>query len=628
MNVRRLFGLSLLAAAAALTAAAQDQSRIANTKHNLTITGPGTIKASEETQLCVFCHTPHSTVDTPPLWNHQTSGAEYTLYSSEYLRSLNYTAPNQPNARSKLCLSCHDGTVALGAVYNNAGGSTAIAMQGGVTTMPAHAAGAIGTSLVNDHPVGYVYDPGRDPGLVGRPWPWGTAVRLDPDAAGGTVECHTCHEPHNNEHGSFLRMANTNAALCTFCHRTAGWTDAGHRTSTQLTTTPSGVSTTVGERACRSCHDSHGGGGVPFLLAAAEENTCFAAGCHGARRPGESTKNIQSSLEKLYAHPTVSADGRHRNPDLPENLNDPNRHAECGDCHDPHQAQAGLHTPGSNAVSPVLRGAPGVMPSPSPSWSQPAGYSEMRPALQEYQICYRCHSGYALGTVPGGVSLITGPSGVPITDQAMEFNPANASAHPVQVASGMRSGSPAPRELSPRAMSAPWTLTGAQTMYCGDCHGNDEETSSTVPQGPHGSEKRFMLTGRGTYWPASAGGGLWTLFDLRHDRNNWQNDLFCANCHVLARGGVFLNNVHEAPQHQGQRVTCVTCHVTVPHGSRRSRLIGYASDPAPYNYLGSGTLDRLVVTGFRKAAGPASYVKADCSTLTGCHGSQPGPHEP
>jgi hypothetical protein len=211
----------------------------------------------------------------------------------------------------------------------------------------------------------------------------------------------------------------------------------------------------------------------------------------------------------------------------------------------------------------------------------------------------------------------------------MEFNPANASAHPVQVPASLQTGSPMPRGLSFRSMVPPWTAAGTQTMYCGDCHGNDEETSPGAPQGPHGSQARFMLTGRGKYWPEHASGELWSLDDIRRNNHNWQNDLFCANCHILAEGGVFLNNVHEVSVHQRNQVRCVTCHVAVPHGSKRSRLIGYSSDLAPYNHPGAGTLDRLVITGFRKAAGgPQSYQRSDCATLPGCHGPQPGPFEP
>ncbi|VAX15466.1 Cytochrome c family protein, partial [hydrothermal vent metagenome] len=32
---------------------------VRNTKHNLSVSGPGTVKASTETRVCVFCHTPH-----------------------------------------------------------------------------------------------------------------------------------------------------------------------------------------------------------------------------------------------------------------------------------------------------------------------------------------------------------------------------------------------------------------------------------------------------------------------------------------------------------------------------------------------------------------------------------------
>ncbi|HEV8539509.1 MAG TPA: cytochrome c3 family protein, partial [Bacteroidota bacterium] len=286
------------------------------TKHNLSVSGTGAIRASSEQQVCVFCHTPHlpKQFAAEQLWNHQASTSEYSLYSSDYLTNINYSAPSQPNARSKLCLSCHDGTVAIGAVYNN-GGPQTIAMQNDVTTMPPQAAGDIGTSLANDHPVGYPYDNTRDPELVARPFPWQTPVRLDPDASNGTVECITCHEPHDNSNTKFLRVANANAALCTFCHSKTGWSDAIHRNSTQSYTPPGISATTIGDWACRSCHQSHGGEGAPYLLIGHEENTCFGSGCHGSIQTGPSTKNIQSEFEKLYKHPTVSVIGKHKNPD-------------------------------------------------------------------------------------------------------------------------------------------------------------------------------------------------------------------------------------------------------------------------------------------------------------------------
>ena len=90
---------------------------------------------------------------------------------------------------------------------------------------PAGSAGNIGTSLTNDHPVGYLYDPSKDHELVSRPWPWRTPIKLDPDASNGTVECHTCHDLHNDQFKKFLRVDNMNAVLCTVCHAKTGWGD-------------------------------------------------------------------------------------------------------------------------------------------------------------------------------------------------------------------------------------------------------------------------------------------------------------------------------------------------------------------------------------------------------------------
>ena len=63
-------------------------------------------------------------------------------------------AAPQPDGASKLCLSCHDGTIALGAV---GGRTTPIAVSGG-PTMPTTAPGYLGTDLSGSHPISFVYD--------------------------------------------------------------------------------------------------------------------------------------------------------------------------------------------------------------------------------------------------------------------------------------------------------------------------------------------------------------------------------------------------------------------------------------------------------------------------------------
>ena len=86
---RHWLGLSLLLCGSAsyLVAHAQSTSDVANTPHNLSVDGPGTAKATSETQVCVFCHTPHGATNSPgtPLWNRALSAQTYTTYSSSSL---------------------------------------------------------------------------------------------------------------------------------------------------------------------------------------------------------------------------------------------------------------------------------------------------------------------------------------------------------------------------------------------------------------------------------------------------------------------------------------------------------------------------------------------------------------
>ena len=103
-------------------------------------------------EICVVCHTPHNantSVVNAPLWNHALSAtATYTMYSSA---TMNAVTTGQPDGSSKLCLSCHDGTVAL----ENFGGVTS-----GTHLMTGNAAVGSGANLSNDHPISALAPPG------------------------------------------------------------------------------------------------------------------------------------------------------------------------------------------------------------------------------------------------------------------------------------------------------------------------------------------------------------------------------------------------------------------------------------------------------------------------------------
>ena len=144
-----LAGLAGLALVAALPA--QSASGMLNTKHNLALSGPGPIQGLTETRICVFCHTPHNAAPDSPLWNRELEPQFYTVYASPTLRA---GVLPQPFGPTKLCLSCHDGTIAMGAVLNPAGG---IQMSGS-DTLPPGSLSDFGLDLSGHHPVSFSYN--------------------------------------------------------------------------------------------------------------------------------------------------------------------------------------------------------------------------------------------------------------------------------------------------------------------------------------------------------------------------------------------------------------------------------------------------------------------------------------
>ncbi|MGB5817042.1 MAG: hypothetical protein WBI27_17775, partial [Thermoanaerobaculia bacterium] len=114
------------------------------------------MRSTTEEEVCVFCHAPHrARSDIPYLWNREDSTANYQTYDSSTLRA----APGQPSGASKLCLSCHDGTIALGAVWNR---TEEIPFVGDIRLMP-DGKSKLGTDLSDDHPVSIVYQKSAQP---------------------------------------------------------------------------------------------------------------------------------------------------------------------------------------------------------------------------------------------------------------------------------------------------------------------------------------------------------------------------------------------------------------------------------------------------------------------------------
>jgi len=167
---------------------------------------------------CGVCHTTHQSIQvtSAPLWNHETTVvAGYTLYDSPTFNG--GSTITDPGASSRLCLSCHDGTVAL----ENFGGITT-----GTTYIDpsARIGGVAGNDMSTEHPISFDYtdalassDGGLYPPTTTNS---GLGSTIDNDMLfDSRMECASCHDVHNR-YGvmHLLKMSNVNSELCLTCH--------------------------------------------------------------------------------------------------------------------------------------------------------------------------------------------------------------------------------------------------------------------------------------------------------------------------------------------------------------------------------------------------------------------------
>jgi predicted CXXCH cytochrome family protein len=238
-------GLMVACAFAALLPLAAAYAAITNSKHDLSSgnTTAGAIKSSSTDQICVFCHTPHKAQSTQVLWNHTASLNTTLNWGGVTQTSGGTLLPTTVSTRSMRCLSCHDGSVALGDVTNFGGVAANLTMTGtgqsaGILTDDYYVIGASG-NLGGNHPVGIPY-PGQAAGqyngrasgaqvnsaeyvsaatLTGSAT---TTVKLFADTTNPTVvgiECGSCHDVHNSQSlPALLWKSNAASALCLSCH--------------------------------------------------------------------------------------------------------------------------------------------------------------------------------------------------------------------------------------------------------------------------------------------------------------------------------------------------------------------------------------------------------------------------
>jgi len=530
-GVRRLFLSACALPAAAMlvmlaAGGAQAKMSVISSPHNLSASGSfNTFFFVEEERICIFCHAPHNaSVATAqegipaPLWNRELpSSTGYTPYASTTLKA---GVSLVPTGASRLCLSCHDGTIAL----SSFGGSTIT----NTLKLPTTSRSNLSKNLSDDHPISFVYDDSLASlknGELALPETIAPETRLD---QAGSVQCTTCHDPHDNEFGNFLVKDNKPAGspLCITCHTynanasNGGWANSAHYAVV-------GPDTATG---CLNCHQPHTAPQPQRLLRYVNEEDNCLTNCHNA-----TPKNVASEFTQTYKHPIAATTAAH---DEAETLPATIYHVECADCHNPHRAAA------PTLVAPV---APNV---DGPLYGVRID-NQGTVAANEFDVCFKCHAGTSAYKF-SGVSNTPPNRLISDSDQAHRFSIDNPSIHPVTTTRTTTKGN----------MSL---ITSMSQIYCGDCHGSDQSakaaTGQTGANGPHGSSYEHILIAEYDMPPIS---------QYPHLGNDATFYALCYRCHQqsfimgsasgFANGGIPLHKTHV----QDQGVPCYACHD--PHG--------------------------------------------------------------
>lgn len=554
--------------------------------HNLSLSGTSPVKGRLDP--CLYCHVPHSGVQNPngALWTQTLSTQTYTTYSSTTL----HNTAMQPTlgADSSLCLSCHDGTVAVGQTQPTGG----VPMTGSMYPQD-----QFGTNLQGSHPFSLklplVDAPDLVPSLVAN----GTTA--DPLQAvkliNGDVECTSCHTPHNQMldmvSKNFLVRDSSSGQMCLACHdpspRTvnaqanplAQWATSIHATAgNAISNGPVlGSYSTVAQNACLSCHMPHNSlagarllrGPVP-LVPNMDSSTQNCITCHnGGSNISPAITNVYAEFSKI-SHPFPSGINQH-DAGEPALLNN-NRHATCVDCHGAHASQqvtsfAAILPP---TIRPSQAGALGI--------SAIDGVTAVTPAVNQYENCLRCH-GTSVGKQTQVVFGYLPRREVNAADPLNlipQMSTTATSSHPVlhPRTSGLAQPSLLAYMLQVDGKTQGRAM-GTQ-IYCTDCHNADDnrEFGGVGPNGPHGSKWTHLLERRYEFSEAPGPGQRVTNLFPNPDTSVNGPYAMCGKCHDLANQ--VLNNTSwtQHSMHINAGFSCSTCHTAHGMGASSGNVTG------------------------------------------------------
>ncbi|TSK05087.1 MAG: hypothetical protein FPO08_16380 [Geobacter sp.] len=247
-------------ASIAFAAAGSNGGGILGSKHDMNVfitNNGGTLDT--DGRVCAYCHTPHHAADPTltstftatdgtlttyniyvPLWSRSVDNGPYDQYVSETFNPDKNNQFYDPLAGpSRLCMTCHDGTIAVDSYY----GQTRNSVTAGADDMNYFGTGnfAIGKNfgLANDHPVGFVYDvmqadPNYELNVSTSQFKNGTKTidsvlsDIQGVTGGKVMTCASCHDVHNGTavgntapasgRGYFLLAPQKDSDICLSCH--------------------------------------------------------------------------------------------------------------------------------------------------------------------------------------------------------------------------------------------------------------------------------------------------------------------------------------------------------------------------------------------------------------------------
>ncbi len=633
-------GMALLLTSAALGQSYANPKAVIGSSHDFSSSSPAPYKSSSQTEVCIFCHTPHNANPKAPLWNHANSGASYTLYTSSTLKA----TMGQPltTDSDKLCLGCHDGTVALGNTVNDG----SIPFQNSVTTLPNNIRAYIGTNLGDDHPTAFVPVLPTLPAFpqVQAP-PTGDPVTLP----AGRVQCTSCHEAHEESRDAtekrFLIKGNSASAICLSCHvlqNASGapnpwsWNGSKGQVTNHATaantyntvTNDGGVTwlgshtgyTTTATNGCEACHRPHTAHNVSQLEKGATDQVCFQ--CHDGNATTNIPWNISTAFSsKLYQHPGTGTTQSGHDPNETPVISS-SRHGACDDCHNPHAASSYTTTPNRPFVQPNMIGVSGVNSS-GVAIDPRRGSGEV---TNQYEICFKCHadstnkpqsvnySTYGRTAYRQNFSGLSDPY-----NERLNFG-SSVSRHNVtqpRKATAVPSLRSNMLDLNGSITNMP-SLASGTYLYCTDCHTNDQDrtVNGTGPKGVHGSANTHLFERKYTLESANGGG-------VNYSPGINGTYALCYKCHNIgggAGGGTDLMNNQSSgfkdqhPNHiQDQQSACSDCHAS--HGIQG----------------GSATSNKSLVNFDTAIVSPVNGKLSFTATSTGgtcyltCHGEDHNP---